>query len=129
MEKSGLLYFRDGKKGTDLQVSVCNNYVSVPLLNSSCCIHQAMCSQVFTCTVQAVTESQKRQVLEGCHSDELGGGHFGRDKTLAKVSERYYWLGMVNDVKEFCRTCDKCQRANRYSGLKVIICLACVLEC
>ena len=28
LEKSGLLYFRDGKKGTDLQVSVCNNYVS-----------------------------------------------------------------------------------------------------
>ena len=72
-----------------------------------------MCSQVFTCTVQVVTESQKRQVLEGCYSDELGGGHFGRDKTLANVSERYYWLGMVNDVKEFCRTCDKCQRANR----------------
>ena len=80
-----------------------------------------MCSQVFTCTVQVVTESQKRQVLEGCHSDELGGGHFGRDKTLAKVSERYYWLGMVNDVKEFCRTCDKCQRANRYSYSVILL--------
>ena len=92
----------------------------VPLLNSSCGIHQAInktCSQVFTCTVQVVTEleSQKRQVLEGCHSDELRREHFGQDKTLAKVSERYYWLGMVNDVKEFCRTFDKCQRANRYS--------------
>ena len=57
--------------------------------------------------------SQKTQVLKGCHSSELGGGHFGRDKTLAKVSERYYWLGMVEDVKEYCRKCDKCQRANR----------------
>ena len=26
--------------------------------------------------------SQKTQVLKGCHSSELGGGHFGRDKTL-----------------------------------------------
>lgn len=29
------------------------------------------------------------QVLEGCHSDKLGGGHFGRDKTAKKISERY----------------------------------------
>ena len=52
--------------------------------------------------------------MEGCHSNGLGGGHFGRDKTLSKISERYYCLRMIEDVKEFCRTCDKCQRANRY---------------
>ena len=52
--------------------------------------------------------------MEGCHCDELGGGHFGRDKTFAKVTERFYWVGIINDVKEFCRTCDKCQKANRY---------------
>ena len=57
---------------------------------------------------------QKLEVLEGCHNSALGGGHFGRDKTLKKVTERFYWLGIVDDVKEFCRTCDKCQRANRY---------------
>ena len=40
-------------------------------------------------------------VLEGSHSGELGCGHFGREKTLAKIGERYYWLGMVDDVMEF----------------------------
>eukprot|EP00731_Ephydatia_muelleri_P022608 Em0015g191a len=53
------------------------------------------------------------KVLDGCHSAELGGGHFGRDKTLLKISERFYWIGMVNDVKEYCKTCEKCQIANR----------------
>ncbi|KAL5517173.1 hypothetical protein EMCRGX_G002666 [Ephydatia muelleri] len=53
------------------------------------------------------------KVLDGCHSAELGGGHFGRDKTLLKISERFYWIGMVNDVKEYCKTCEKCQKANR----------------
>jgi hypothetical protein len=52
-------------------------------------------------------------VLEGCHADKAGGGHFGRDKTFSKIAERFYWVGMINDVKEYCRTCDKCQRANR----------------
>eukprot|EP00731_Ephydatia_muelleri_P010481 Em0005g1067a len=50
------------------------------------------------------------KVLDGSHSAELGGGHFGRDKTLLKISERF---GMVNDVKEYCKTCEKCQKANR----------------
>ena len=65
------------------------------------------------CFLQVVVVDQKVQVLEGCHSSELGGGHFGRDKTLAKVTERFYWLGMVEDVKDFCKSCDACQRANR----------------
>ena len=62
--------------------------------------------------LKVVTESEKHKVLEGCHSAELGGGHFGRDKTLVKISERFYWLGMGNDVKEYCKTCEKCQKAN-----------------
>ena len=63
-----------------------------------------------------MTEKDKQSVFEGCHCAELhvGGGHFGRDKTFYKISERFYWRGMVDDVKEFCKMCDKCQRANRY---------------
>ena len=47
------------------------------------------------------------KVLDGCHSAELGGGHFGRDKTLLKISERSYWIGMVNDVKEHVKSVRK----------------------
>ena len=46
-------------------------------------------------------------VLDGCHSAELGGGHLSRDKTLLKISERFYWLGMVNDVKEHVKSVRK----------------------
>ena len=34
---------------------------------------------------------------------------------MGKVMERYYWVGVLDDVKEFCQTCDKCQRGNRYN--------------
>ena len=63
-----------------------------------------------------MTEHQKKLVLQGCHANSVGGGHFGRDKTFSKVSERFYWRGMIDDVKEYCKTCDKCQRANRFVG-------------
>lgn len=42
----------------------------------------------------------------------LGGGHFGRDKTLQKVSSRYFWKNLYSDVREYVNSCDKCQRTN-----------------
>ena len=54
-----------------------------------------------------MTKKDKQNVLDGCHCAELGGGHFGRDKTLSKIAERFYCPGMVDDMKEFCKTCDK----------------------
>ncbi len=44
-------------------------------------------------------QSQKQAVIEGCHSDAFGGGHFGRDKTYFKVTERFYWNGIMKDIK------------------------------
>jgi len=40
------------------------------------------------------------------------GGHLGRDKTLDKVSSRFYWEGMSNDIINFIKSCDVCQRTN-----------------
>ena len=37
-----------------------------------------------------ITKSQKLSVLEGCHSDALGGGHFGMDKTFVKMTRDDY---------------------------------------
>lgn len=49
---------------------------------------------------QVITDVQtKRKILEACHDDKVGGCHFGRDKTAAKVSARYYWRGIIQDVE------------------------------
>jgi hypothetical protein len=44
------------------------------------------------------------------HSGGLAG-HFGHDKTFAKLSESYYWPGMIVDVKRFVDRCRICQHA------------------
>ena len=42
----------------------------------------------------------------------LGGGHLGRDKTLEKISSKFYWKDMGDDIRLFVRICDTCQRSN-----------------
>ena len=37
---------------------------------------------------------------KACHSDGTAG-HLGRTKTFYKVSQRYYWPGIFNDVEQF----------------------------
>ena len=60
---------------------------------------------------QVVTEIKtKRQILEACHDDRVGGCHFERDKTLAKVSARFYWKGIKEDVSDWVRRRGICRR-------------------
>ena len=40
------------------------------------------------------------------------GCHLGRDKTVEKVSSRFFWRDMNADIREFVQCCDKCQRMN-----------------
>ena len=46
-------------------------------------------------------------ILRGCH-DDIGGSHLGRTKTLNKIAQRFYWIGMSKDVKNWVLSCAKC---------------------
>ena len=61
--------------------------------------------------LQVVTVNNKNRVLESCHSQ--GEKHLDKDKTLGEVSKQYYWPKMLEDVEEFCLSCEQCQKANR----------------
>jgi len=51
----------------------------------------------------------RTRILAECH-DSVTGAHFGRDKTLAAVKERFNWSGLAADVDRYVSTCDACQR-------------------
>ena len=38
-------------------------------------------------------------------------GHFGIDKTLSLLKEKYYWPQMYKDVQKFVKSCGVCQIA------------------
>lgn len=40
--------------------------------------------------------------------DQPSGGHFGAKKTLSRLKQRYYWIGMRKDVTEWCKACHVC---------------------
>ena len=52
---------------------------------------------------------KKKRIFNDCHS-EGHGGQMRVNKTLTKLSERFYWRNMTEFVKHNISMCDKCQR-------------------
>lgn len=38
-------------------------------------------------------------------------GHLGYKKTLNRINQHFSWPGMTKQIREYCKTCDICQRA------------------
>ncbi|PIO75335.1 integrase core domain protein [Teladorsagia circumcincta] len=57
-----------------------------------------------------VPERLKEPLFLAFHDSPSAGGHFFWRKTLAKLSRRYFWPHMAEDVYALCRSCDVCQR-------------------
>jgi transposase InsO family protein len=58
-----------------------------------------------------VPRSLRVAILEGLHE----AGHLGVHRTISRVREAYYWRGYQQDVREWCRKCEKCQKHKRAS--------------
>ncbi|KAN0039938.1 hypothetical protein ACTA71_011820 [Dictyostelium dimigraforme] len=65
-----------------------------------------------------VPKTMIKQVMECFHDSPLTGRHFGLLKTVSKIKERFYWLGMIKDIKEFVERCSICLQIKRKYGPK-----------
>ena len=54
-----------------------------------------------------VPQGQKKDIMAQSHG-AVASGHFGIKKTLLRLREKFYWIGMRRDVIEWCRTCTAC---------------------
>ena len=59
-----------------------------------------------------VDPSEKERILSSLHADPVGGAHFGQTATIKKITDRFWWRSVTNDVRDFVRACALCQRAN-----------------
>ena len=55
-----------------------------------------------------IPEGMKEEILIAYHNNVMTG-HLGRKKTIKRISQRYFWLGMRKDIHEWINTCMECQ--------------------
>ncbi|MBW0576408.1 hypothetical protein O181_116123, partial [Austropuccinia psidii MF-1] len=68
-----------------------------------------------TCVMTVVDRSLMNLVLKECHDNPFSG-HPSEDRTREKVKTCIWWPMWQNDVAEYCKTCDRCQKANKSTG-------------
>ena len=54
-----------------------------------------------------VPSSMKEAILTSCH-DDISGAHLGFNKSLKKISDRFFWFRMKKDIKNWIDTCTIC---------------------
>src|ERR1700677_2852148 len=59
-----------------------------------------------------VPEHKKKMLLQASHDHQLSG-HMGVDNTYQRLSDKYYWKEMYEDIRQYIRTCDICQKRRR----------------
>ena len=57
---------------------------------------------------QLLVPKAGRERLFLSYHASLYGGHLGRTRTLAMLADRFYWLGMADDVKDWLSQCVAC---------------------
>ena len=55
----------------------------------------------------------KERIIRAMHWSKAGGCHFGVCATFTKISERYWWKGMYNDILSKVNSCQECQQQNQ----------------
>jgi hypothetical protein len=66
-----------------------------------------------------VPTSLQESIIREVHDSPHEGAHTGWEKTLAKLRDRFYWPSMRQDVIQYVRTCDPCQKVKHDRGAKV----------
>ena len=54
--------------------------------------------------------SMRENIIKELHCSGLAG-HFGKDKMLALIEDKYYWPKMKNDITRYVAWCRICQMA------------------
>ena len=52
----------------------------------------------------------RAEILRVNHDDPWTGGHFGKTRTQKVINRYYWWPELVKNVREYCLSCDICQR-------------------
>ena len=60
---------------------------------------------------QLVVPKCYRQAVMKMAHESIMSGHLGTGKTVNRALSEFFWPGIHSDIKQYCRSCDACQRA------------------
>ena len=58
---------------------------------------------------RVILENEVELIIYNLHRD-MSGAHLGIDAVVGKIKDRYFWPQLGDDVKDYIRNCDVCQR-------------------
>jgi len=59
-------------------------------------------------TIPIIPLSYQPVLLQQYHNHPTAG-HLGPEKTAARIKQVGYWVGMFQDIEQYCRACQVCQ--------------------
>lgn len=59
---------------------------------------------------QLVIPSHERATILKVHHDDSTAGHYGTERTIARIAGRYFWPGMRAEIAKYVKNCIECQR-------------------
>ena len=66
-------------------------------------------------SLRVIKRDEVEAILYMMHTHPIGG-HFGMETTYEKIKRRFYWKGMLGDIKRYIQQCDTCQRRGKIGG-------------
>ena len=80
----------------------CQNFTS---LQGTLYLHSTPKEEDKDLLLFVVPRAHRTATLNGCHWDT---GHQGHDRTLSLLQERFWWPGMVNQMRQVIKSCRHC---------------------
>ena len=58
----------------------------------------------------ALPKTLRLEALKAYHDNESGGAHFGVEKVMAAIKQKYHWPRMHQNIYDYIQSCERCQR-------------------
>ena len=60
------------------------------------------------CWQAIIPKEMQNEILYQLHDSPISGGHFGVEKTLARIKQRFWWPSLETSVEKHIANCDRC---------------------
>ena len=65
-------------------------------------------NRVNECWQAIIPKDMKNKILYQLHDSPLSAGHFGVEKALARIKQRFWWPSLKTSVERLIANCDRC---------------------